>query len=155
MRINRGLMRYEQAWEEYIRLVVNNLVEDGIYYAEIRFALHHGSTVISNDGERLLSHKEMLQIVSRVVTEEKEKLLLQGLTFYGIKVIYANLRSCSREQMKWCMDEAITLKMEFPELICGIWIRCLSVSFRLTFEQGLIYVAKKIPAFRSHTGSQN
>lgn len=121
MKINRGLMRYERAWEEYIRLVIRNLVEDGIYYAEIRFALHEGSTVISNDGERFLSHKDMLQIVSNVVAEEKERFRFQGFTFYGLKVIYANLRSCSNEQMKWCMDEAIQLKREFPGLICGIW----------------------------------
>ncbi|KAJ5609943.1 hypothetical protein N7510_006662 [Penicillium lagena] len=119
MRINRGLLRYERAWREYIRRIIWNLAEDGICYAEIRFAMHYGSTVTTDNGERTLSHEEMLEIVQEVLQQEKEKLGRREILFYGIKIIYANLRGCTQWEMKWCIDDVIHLKQRYPDLICG------------------------------------
>ncbi|KAJ5116726.1 hypothetical protein N7456_001074 [Penicillium angulare] len=119
MRINRGLLRYESAWRDYTRRVIWNLVEDGISYAEIRFAMHYSSTVTSDDGERSLSHKEMIAIVEEVLNQEKKKIEERSLVFHGFKIIYANLRGCSPWEMRWCIQDAICLKQEFPDLICG------------------------------------
>ncbi|KAJ5261279.1 Metallo-dependent hydrolase [Penicillium angulare] len=81
--------------------------------------MHYGSTVASDDGERSLTHREMIAIVEEVLSQEKKKIEQRSIAFYGFKIIYASLRGCSPWEMQWCIQDAIDLKKEFPNLICG------------------------------------
>jgi adenosine deaminase CECR1 len=88
-------------------------------YAEIRVALNYGFAIKSDDGTKELNHKEALEIFQRVLQEEIPKIHAAGLLFYGAKIIYACMRSSSREAMLWSMDNCIEMKQLFPDLICG------------------------------------
>lgn len=115
----RGLLGYEDAYRNHFRRVIWDLAHDGIMYAEIRLALHYGNFVRHSDGNGLFTHMEMVQLLADVLTEELPKMKAVGLTFIGVRFIYATLRSCTKEEMAWCVDDCIALKRKFPGLICG------------------------------------
>ncbi|OTA00980.1 hypothetical protein A9Z42_0013010 [Trichoderma parareesei] len=93
--------------------------QGGIMYAEIRVALNYGFSIKSDDGTRELKQKEALQILQEVLRKERPKIRAAGHLFYGAKVIYACMRSSSRDAMLWCMNNCIEMKQLFPDLICG------------------------------------
>ncbi|KAM0263891.1 hypothetical protein ACHAQJ_000926 [Trichoderma viride] len=104
---------------EHFRRVLWKFAEDGIMYAEIRVALNYGFAIKSDDGTQELKHKEVLEIFQRVLREEIPKIHAAGYLFYGAKVIYACMRSSSRDAMLWSMDNCIEMKQLFPDLICA------------------------------------
>lgn len=117
--VQRSLLCYETAYKSHFRRILWRFAEDGISYAEIRLAMNHLFIIQSDDGTREYGHGEIIQMLADVLNEETPKIQASGLTFYGVKFIYAVLRSASKEAMKWCMDTCIELKQQFPDLICG------------------------------------
>ncbi|KAL7798862.1 hypothetical protein V8C43DRAFT_276451 [Trichoderma afarasin] len=115
----RSMFGYETAYREQFRRVLWKFAQDGIMYAEIRVALNYGFSIKSDDGTRELKQKEALKIFQQVLKEEVPKIHAAGHVFYGVKVIYACMRSSSREAMLWCMDNCIEMKQLFPDLICA------------------------------------
>lgn len=115
----RSMLAYETAYREQFRRVMWKFAQDGIMYAEIRLAFNYGFAIKSDDGTRQLKQKEVLEIFQQVLREETPKIHAAGHSFYGVKVIYAVLRSVSREGMLWCMDNCIEMKQLFPDIICG------------------------------------
>jgi adenosine deaminase CECR1 len=110
----RSMLGYETAYREQFRRVLWKFAQ-----AEIRVALNYGFAIKSDDGTRQLKQKEALEIFQSVLKEEVPKIHAAGHIFYGVKVIYACMRSSSREAMLWCMDNCIEMKQQFPDLICG------------------------------------
>jgi adenosine deaminase CECR1 len=92
---------------------------DGISYAEIRVALNYRFSISSDDGKRQLSQEEIVQIFADTLDQEQPRIKAEGLSFFGVKIIYACMRNSTREAMEWCMDNCISLKQKFPLLICG------------------------------------
>jgi adenosine deaminase CECR1 len=117
--ILRTLLGYETAYRGQFRRMIWKFARDGISYAEIRVALNYKFTISSDDGNRQLSQDEMIQIFASTLDQELPKMKEEGLSFFGVKIIYACMRNSSREAMKWCMDNCISLKQKFPHLICG------------------------------------
>ncbi|TFB00610.1 Adenosine deaminase CECR1-A, partial [Trichoderma ghanense] len=115
----RSMLGYETAYREHFRRVLWKFAQDGIMYAEIRVALNYGFAIKSDDGTRELKQKEALQILQQVFREETPKIHAAEHVFYAVKVIYACMRSSSREAMLWCMDNCIEMKQLFPDLICA------------------------------------
>ncbi|KAL7813050.1 hypothetical protein V8C26DRAFT_171064 [Trichoderma gracile] len=115
----RSMLCYETAYREHFRRVLWRFAQDGIMYAEIRVALNYGFAIKSDDGTQELRQKEVLQILQQVLQEETPKIHAAGHLFYGVKVIYACMRSSSREAMLLCMDNCIEMKQLFPDLICA------------------------------------
>lgn len=115
----RSMLGYETAYREHFRRVLWKFAQDGIMYAEIRVALNYGFAIKSDDGTQQLKQKEVLEIFQQVLREEVPKIHAAGHLFYGAKIIYACMRSSSREGMLWCMDNCIEMKQLFPDLICG------------------------------------
>lgn len=124
----RSLLCYETAYKGHFRRILWRFAEDGISYAEIRLAMNYMFTIRSDDGTREYGHGEIMQMLADVLKEETPKIQASGLTFYGVKIIYAVLRSAPKDAMKWSMDTCIELKQQFPDLICG---RCFFGPFSL------------------------
>ncbi|KAH7227099.1 uncharacterized protein BKA55DRAFT_545720 [Fusarium redolens] len=117
--VMRSMLCYETAYKEHFRRILWRFAEDGISYAEIRLAMNYGFTIKSDDGNNEYDHAGMVQLLADVLSDELPKIQATGLTFYGVKFIYACLRSIPKEPMKWCMDTCIELKQQFPDLICA------------------------------------
>lgn len=115
----RSLLCYETAYKGHFRRILWRFAEDGISYAEIRLAMNYMFTIQRDDGTRDYGHREIMQMLADVLKEETPKIQASGLTFYGVKIIYAVLRSAPKEAMKWSMDTCIELKQQFPDLICA------------------------------------
>lgn len=115
----RSLLCYETAYKGHFRRILWRFAEDGISYAEIRLAMNHLFTIQSDDGTCEYGHTEIIQMLADVLKEETPKIQAAGLTFHGVKIIYAVLRGATKEAMKWCMDTCIEVKQQFPDLICG------------------------------------
>lgn len=107
------------AYREHFRQIIWKFARENILYSEIRVALNFGFSISSDDGIRQYNHREIIQILATVLEEELPKIRNAGLTFYGIKIIYACMRNSSREAMEWCINNCIDLKQAFPDLICG------------------------------------
>ncbi|KKY29700.1 putative adenosine deaminase [Diaporthe ampelina] len=116
----RSLLCYETAYKGHFRRILWRLAEDGISYAEIRLAMNHLFTIQDDDGTCEYGHAEIIQMLADVLKEETPKIQAAGLTFYGVKIIYAVLRSATKEAMRWCMDTCIEVKQQFPDLICEL-----------------------------------
>ncbi|POS78305.1 hypothetical protein DHEL01_v203292 [Diaporthe helianthi] len=115
----RSLLCYETAYKNQFRRILWRFAEDGISYAEIRLAMNYLFTVQSDDGTREYGHREIIQMLADVLEEEVPKIQASGLTFYGVKFIYAVMRAATREAMRWCIDTCIDVKQQFPDLICA------------------------------------
>lgn len=81
--------------------------------------MNYQFTVQSDDGMREYGHREIIQMLADVLKEETPKIQASGLTFYGVKLIYAVMRLATREAMRLCIDTCIEVKQQFPDLICG------------------------------------
>ena len=151
-------MYYEAAWRSSFRSVIHALVEENVRYAEIRLDLHHGSHVVSDDGQVQLTHRRMLQILYDTLQTEKTCLERSGVVFYGVRVIFAALRNSERTEMQSCIDDCIELKIAFPDFLCGRYISVsASLENVLTFccSKVLICADKKMLASRCLTGSRS
>jgi len=115
----RSLLCYETAYKNHFRRILWRFAEDGISYAEIRLAMNHLFTIQSDDGTREYGHGGIIQMLADVLKEETPKIQASGLSFHGVKFIYAVLRAAPKEAMRWSMDTCIEVKQQFPDLICG------------------------------------
>lgn len=122
VQVLRSLLCYETAYKGHFRRILWKFAEDGISYGEIRLAMNYLFTVQSDNGTREYGHEEIIQMLADVLKEETPKIQASGLTFYGVKFIYAVLRASDREAMGECMDTCIRLKQQFPDMICGKYL---------------------------------
>ncbi|KAJ4074396.1 hypothetical protein NW756_013813 [Fusarium oxysporum] len=81
--------------------------------------MNYGFAIKSGDGNNENDHAGTVQLLADVLGDGLPKIQASGLTFYGVKLIYACLRSITKKHMKWCMHTCIELKQKFPDLICG------------------------------------
>ncbi|OJD22654.1 hypothetical protein ACJ73_05993 [Blastomyces percursus] len=117
----KGLFNYESAFRNYIGKAIDSFVEDNVMYAEVR-PNFFDKYIASDDGERQLDHRVWMQIIRDEVKAKIKQLDAhdKGAGRYkGLKVIYCAPRSIKNEDMSWCLNDCISLKQEFPELICG------------------------------------
>jgi adenosine deaminase CECR1 len=82
--------------------------------------MNYGFAIKSGDGNNENDHAGTVQLLADVLGDGLPKIQASGLTFYGVKLIYACLRSITKKHMKWCMHTCIELKQKFPDLICGM-----------------------------------
>jgi adenosine deaminase CECR1 len=119
VRTIRSMLCFETAFVNHFRNMLWAFARDGVLYAEIRFGLDRVFTIKSDDGTQTYGVLEIIGLLWKAHGEEVAKIRAAGLTFYGAKIIYACMRSGSREGMTWCMDTCIQAKQQFPNFICG------------------------------------
>ncbi|PPQ99222.1 hypothetical protein CVT24_009241 [Panaeolus cyanescens] len=118
--VSTGLIRYVPIFAEYIREFLRTSVEDGISYIEARinFLPHF---MIGADGQDNVPHREWLVMFEQAIKDVKAELSAQGRDgeFLGAKVIYSTIRFITPEELEWYLEDCISLKKEFPDLIAG------------------------------------
>ena len=95
------------------------------------------SFMIGEDGQENIPHREWLLVYDSVMQEIKDELKAQdregefvgskvsgvGDTFrpvtHDMQIIYTTIRYITPEELEWYLEDCITLKQEFPHLICG------------------------------------
>jgi adenosine deaminase CECR1 len=117
----KGLFNYESIYRWYIGAAIDDMIKDGIMYAELRPMLMD-KFIPSDDGERKLDHSEQMRILLDEV-DKKQKFLKSKKQLdkfpFGLKIIYCAPRSIPKPMMRREIQDCIKLKKEFPDLICG------------------------------------
>ncbi|KIW03837.1 uncharacterized protein PV09_05136 [Verruconis gallopava] len=117
----KGLMNYERVFTWYIGQAIDNMIEDGVMYAELRPMLMDKS-IPSNNGKEMLDHRWQMRTILEQVKLKQDELRRDGRIDkfpFGLKIIYCAPRSIPKERMQQEIKDCIRLKLEFPDLICG------------------------------------
>jgi len=95
-------------------------IADGISYMEPRINFYY-KYMFDADGSETVPHREWMLDLGQAICEVRTMLKEQGRAelFIGAKVIYTTARDLSPEEIEWYLDDCITLKQEFPDLIAG------------------------------------
>ena len=117
----KGILGYESIYRWYIGAMIQSMIDDKIFYAELRPMLLD-KTLPSDDGLRMIDHYEQMQILCDEVKKKQNELEANGELEkfpFGVKVIYCTPRAISREKMQKELNDCLKLKTEFPKLVCG------------------------------------
>lgn len=114
--VSGSLISYEPLLRTYYRNLLPGLVDDNIFWVEIR---HGWSPTLVPEGEEDRSLD--LDFFWRVTTEEIERFQAteKGQDFWGLRFIWSDLRSFSSDLILNNMVHALERKLAFPELISG------------------------------------
>lgn len=74
--------------------------------------------MISASGSPTLSHSDLVRIFLEAVSEAKS-LLPSSQTFFDLKIIYVTVRFISTSELRWYLEDCISLAKEFPSSIVG------------------------------------
>jgi len=109
-------------YEDYIGQAIDSMIEDGVMYAELRPMLMDKTIPANNGVDKLDHNKQMRMILDGVAKKQKELLKDNKLDKFkfGLKIIYCAPRSIPKTMMQREIQDCIRLKMDFPDLICGI-----------------------------------
>ena len=116
-------MNYERVFTWYIGEAIDNMIRDGVMYAELRPMLLDKS-IPSDDGHRKLDHRWQMETIINEVRKKQQQLKEANLYDkfpFGLKIIYCAPRSIPKTMMQKEIQDCIKLKLEFPDLICGKW----------------------------------
>ncbi|KAN0140794.1 hypothetical protein V8E53_001238 [Lactarius tabidus] len=119
-RATNGLTLYRPIFRQNILRFLVESIADGISYMEPRINFY--SKYMSDaDGNETVPHREWILDFGRAIGEVRTMLKEQGReeAFIGAKVIYTTVRTVSPEEIEWYLEDCITLKQEFPDLIAG------------------------------------
>jgi adenosine deaminase CECR1 len=92
-------------------------------YAELRPMLLDKS-IRTDDGKGNVDHAAQMRIILQEIERKRAQLEAEGASHkfpFGIKIIYSTPRSIPKERMKRELNDCISLKLQFPDLICGKW----------------------------------
>ncbi|KAH7213812.1 hypothetical protein BKA60DRAFT_623050 [Fusarium oxysporum] len=79
--------------------------------------MNYGFAIKSGDGNNENDHAGTVQLLADVLGDGLPKIQASGLTFYGVKLIYACLRSITKEHMNGQEDAGRPLSYWIPELL--------------------------------------
>lgn len=103
-------------------MIIDRFIEEKIMYAELRPMLLDKS-ITTDDGKGTVNNAGQMELITKAVNTKLKQLKAQGRLHefpFGVKVIYCTPRSISPDMMATEMSECIKLKLEFPDLICGM-----------------------------------
>ncbi|KAK3370310.1 adenosine deaminase family protein [Podospora didyma] len=111
-----AIIHYEPIWRAFLQRLMNQLVADGVYWVEIRFAwplnyCREGSEVPEPD------YNHMFQVIEEEVA--KFQATEAGEPFWGLRMIWTTLRGLGTRSVVENMDDCITTKMAWPHLLAG------------------------------------
>jgi adenosine deaminase CECR1 len=111
-----SIMYYEPIFRKFIRKMCQQLLDDGVYYVDMRSAFYTpyrslGQEEWDPDFFNLLDHMED--------EIEKFKASEEGKEFWGARMIWTTIRAFDKKMVIESMKQCIAMKVEFPELIAG------------------------------------
>ncbi|KAF1957816.1 cat eye syndrome critical region protein 1 [Byssothecium circinans] len=117
----KGLVNYRKVYEWYINEAIDQMIKEKVMYAELRPMLMD-KFIPSDDGTQKILNREQMELIEKCITKKKEQLVdaKKGHLFpFGLKIIYCTPRSIPKPMMRSEMLDCISLKRDFPNLICG------------------------------------
>jgi adenosine deaminase CECR1 len=111
-----GFIRNEAILKDYIIESFQTYINDGVTYIEprINFFL---SSYIDGNGNTTLNNTDLCKTFEAALKEVQSKQPL-GKTF-DAKIIYSTVRIIDNERLRWYVEEALSLKQQFPHLLVG------------------------------------
>lgn len=97
------------------------MIDEKVMYAELRPMLLD-KFIEDDDGSREVRIAEQMELIKQAVAEKKQELIAAGkehLFPFGLKIIYCTPRSIPESLMEKEINDCISLKEQFPDLICG------------------------------------
>ena len=98
------------------------MIEENVMYAELR-PMFLDPFIPSADGKRQVDTRAQMQMIIDGVREKQAWLEKKGQLHkfpFGLKVIFCSPRSIPKTMMQNQMKQCIELKLQFPDLICGM-----------------------------------
>lgn len=111
-----SIIYYEPIYRKFIRKMCQQLLDDGVYYVDLRAAFYTpyrsaGQEEWDPDFFNMLEHMED--------EIEKFKASDEGKEFWGARMIWTTIRAFDKRQVIESMKQCIEMKIEFPNLIAG------------------------------------
>lgn len=109
--VTKDLLTYKPFFVDYHRQMLKEFYEDNVQYIELRMSL---SKVYDLDGKNY-NEFEIVQMMSDIVDTFKK----DHAGFFGVKIIYAKMRSVDNETVEAFLEKFVALNKEFPNLVVG------------------------------------
>ncbi|EFQ93002.1 hypothetical protein CFE70_010690 [Pyrenophora teres f. teres 0-1] len=111
-----SLIYYEPIFRKFIRNMCKQLLDDGVYYVDMRSAFFTpyrsaGKEKWDDDWFHMLEH-----MADEI---EKFKASEEGKEFWGARMIWTTIRQFGKKGVIESMKRCIEMKLEFPEIIAG------------------------------------
>ncbi|KAL5291028.1 CECR1.2 family protein [Megaselia abdita] len=106
-----GIIGYKETFLEYIEKTFQELFDDGVQYVELRSSLYE---LYDLDGN-YMPRSETAKVIEKVV----EDFIKKNPSFIGAKVIFSKSRRTEPISVEEYLNEAVTLKSQFPNFMCG------------------------------------
>ncbi|KIX01491.1 uncharacterized protein Z518_09217 [Rhinocladiella mackenziei CBS 650.93] len=141
-------MNYEPVLRTYLRALFEGLVDDGITWVELRSG--GSSPSLIPEGEEDVDPD--LDFWWRVFLEEVDKFKAteKGKEFWGVRVIWSDIRSWNRTVIIDAMKAAMQRKVTFPELFSGY-----DLVAQEDLGRPLVDIAPELIWFQEQTASLN
>ncbi|KAJ3575804.1 hypothetical protein NP233_g846 [Leucocoprinus birnbaumii] len=119
--VTKRLVHFLPIFKQYLRIFLLASVDDGISYVEVRMDFYFAKDLISADGKRTVTHREVLELFDATVNEVKGELVREnrGHKFLGARIIYTAFRALDPKDLYYYVDDCLNLKKEFPHIIAG------------------------------------
>ncbi|CAN8106497.1 unnamed protein product [Discula destructiva] len=110
------VLHYEPVFRKFLRRLMAQYYEDGVYWGELRFTwpLNYyrlGAETAETD------YSHMFTVIQEELTAFQSSPAGKG--FWGLRMIWTSLRIWDQKTLIQNMDHAITTKLEFPHLLAG------------------------------------
>ncbi|UZJ55353.1 hypothetical protein CBS101457_004673 [Exobasidium rhododendri] len=111
-----GLAQNETILRDYLKKSFATFIEDKVTYVEARINFFT-EKFVDVHGHPTITHSDLMKIFQSTLSDVQSQLPL-GTTF-DAKVIYSTVRIIDNEGVRWYIEDAISLKQEFPDLLVG------------------------------------
>ncbi|KAK3325218.1 hypothetical protein B0H66DRAFT_599393 [Apodospora peruviana] len=112
-----AIIHYEPIWRAFLQRLMTQLVEDGVYWTEIRFAWPLNYCRLHTETPES-DYNHMFQVIAEEVATFRATHPL-GQKFWGIRMIWTAIRAFSTKEIVQTMADCIATKLAWPDLVAG------------------------------------
>ncbi|KAI4641393.1 uncharacterized protein J4E78_010456 [Alternaria triticimaculans] len=111
-----SLIYYEPIFRKFVRRMCKALVDDGVYYVDLRAAFY----TPYRSSKKEIWDSDHFNLLEHLADEiEKFRASEDGKDFWGARMIWTTIRQFGKKQVIESMKQCIEMKIEFPEIIAG------------------------------------
>lgn len=110
------VIHYEPIFRKFLRRMMKQYYDDGVYWGEIRFTWPLNYYRLGQETPES-NYSHMFTVIDEEIKAFKAS--PEGKGFWGLRMIWTSLRIWDQKSIVQNMDHAITTKIEFPHLLSG------------------------------------